>query len=296
MKPEKEKKSGLSESFIIGVLALVFLLTGYQTALFIHRAAVTKIAANRDDPDTVYIYRDQTDPSVGSSIESEPVVVHQATVRGNSRHSVRAQAVRNNVPYRVVESFRFDPNTIALEDLCRLGFSIKQAEAIDNYRKKGGVFRRKEDFARSYVVADSVYRRLEPYIDIPLVDLNDSEVDQLDALPGIGKWYAERIVEYRKELHGYSFKEQLLDIYKFDQEKYDGLSDLITVHEPYRFPLWELPADSLRKHPYIGNMETARSIVLFRENNPRELWKVENLCSAGILSQKDASRLERCVL
>ena len=57
MKSKEDKKSGLSESFIIGVLALVFLLVGYQTALFIHRAAVTKIAANRDTPDTVFVYR-----------------------------------------------------------------------------------------------------------------------------------------------------------------------------------------------------------------------------------------------
>ena len=53
---ENENKSGLSESFVIGVIAIVFLVVGYQTALFIHRAAVTKIVAGRDHPDTVYVY------------------------------------------------------------------------------------------------------------------------------------------------------------------------------------------------------------------------------------------------
>lgn len=296
MNTEKEKKSGLSESFIVGVLALVFLLTGYQTALFIHRAAVTKIAADRDEPDTVYVYRDMV-PSDGAHVaEDGHVVVQQTVVRANSSHSARAQAVRTKAPYRRVESFAFNPNTVSVEELCRLGFSVRQAESIDNYRKKGGVFRRKEDFAKSYVVADSIYKRLEAYIDIPLVDLNDAGVEELDALPGIGEWYAKRIVEYRNELHGYSFKEQLLDIHNFDQDKYDGLSDLIIVRRPYSFPLWELSADSLRRHPYIRDKETAHSIVLFRDNNPEELWKVENLCSAGILSRKDADRLGRCVL
>ena len=49
----ESKKSGLSESFVMGVIALVFLMVGYQTAMFIHRAAVVRIAANRDSPDTV---------------------------------------------------------------------------------------------------------------------------------------------------------------------------------------------------------------------------------------------------
>lgn len=280
----------------MGVIAVAFLLIGYQTALFIHRAAVTRIASNRDEPDTVYIYdrpiRSLQDPSPVSDKEYD----QGTSVRKSGRHQERSESVRKNLPYSRVEQFPFDPNTISVDDLCRLGFTRKQAEAIDNYRKKGGVFRRREDFAKSYVVADSVYKRLERYIEIPMLDLNSADVAALDKLPGIGEWYAKKIVDYRNDLHGYSFKEQLLDIYKFDRQKYDALSDLVIVKNPYNYPLWTLSADSLRKHPYIRNMETARSIVLYRDNNPQEQWTVENLCSAGILSHVDAERLGRCVL
>lgn len=296
MKSGDSKKSGLSESFIMGVVALVFLLVGYQTALFVHRAAVTAIASNRDAPDTVYVYNEPVQLMQDINAAAHHTHTRQTVVRKPAQHQPRSEAVRKNTPYPKVEQFQFDPNTISVEDLCRLGFTVNQAEAIDNYRKKGGVFRRREDFAKSYVVADSVYRRLEQYIEIPLLDLNSADVASLDQLPGIGEWYAKKIVEYRNELHGYSFKEQLLDIYKFDRQKYDGLSDLVTVKEPYNYPLWALSADSLRKHPYIRSMETARSIVLYRDNNPEDQWKVENLCSAGILSKADAERLGRCVL
>lgn len=293
MKSENSKKSGLSESFVMGVIAVVFLLVGYQTALFLHRAASTKIAAHRDAPDTVYIYRDVV--HVGAN-EDVPPAERTVEVRRNAVHQPRAESVRRNMPRKQTETFVFNPNTVTLEDLCRLGFSAKQAEAIVNYRNKGGVFHRKEDFAKSYVVADSVYRRLEAYIEIPLIDLNHADVAELDELPGIGEWYARKIVDYREELHGYSYKEQLMDIHKFDNEKFNALSDLVTVDEPYSYPLWTLSADSLKRHPYIRNYETARSIILFRDNNPKELWSVDNLCVAGILSKKDAERLGRCVL
>lgn len=299
MKSEDSKRSGLSESFVMGVIAVVFLLVGYQTALFIHRAAVIKIAAEKDVPDTVYVYREVA-PALSEFVEvvneSDAHVVRTSEVRRNSSHHPRVESVRQNMTTRNVESFVFNPNTATVEDFCRLGFSQKQAESIVNYRNKGGVFRRKEDFAKSYVVADSVFKRLEPYIKLPLIDLNEADVAELDELPGIGEWYAKKIVEYRDELHGYSFKEQLLDIYRFDREKFDALSDLVTVDEPYNYPLWTLSADSLRRHPYIRNYETARSIILFRDNNPKELWSVDNLCVAGILSKQDAERLGRCVL
>jgi hypothetical protein len=55
MKDKEKERGGLQQSFLTGVIALVFLLVGYQTALVIHRAAVVKIAANRDEPDTVFV-------------------------------------------------------------------------------------------------------------------------------------------------------------------------------------------------------------------------------------------------
>lgn len=282
----------MSKSFMTGVIALVFLVVGYQTALFIHNAAVLHIVANRDEPDTVYVY-DRSDPETSAGSTG-----NAGTVRKISFHTKRAENVRRTVPPARVESFVFDPNTVSVEDLCRLGFSRKQAESIDNYRRKGGRFRRKKDFARSFVVSDSIYRRLEPYIDIPLVDLNLADSAALDALPGIGGWFASKIIEHRNALGGFSHKEQLMDIYRFDKEKYDGLSDLVTVSpenvSPY--PLWTLPADSLRKHPYITDSETAKAIVLFRENNGRDRWTVDNLREAGVISAETAEKISGCVL
>lgn len=286
-----------SESFVMGVVALVFLVIGYQVALFLHTAAVLKIEADRDVPDTVYVYEGSAIQNVvPDAVGRVRTVPDEKIVRKMAVHSPRVAAVRETLPRKKVESFRFDPNTVSHDDLCRLGFSSRQAHSIIGYRQKGGRFRRKTDFAKSYVVADSVYARLEPFIYIPLLDLNLADSADFDALPGIGGWFASRMVAYRTALKGYSYKEQLMDIWKFDRQKFDALSDLVEVGPdnvtPY--PLWTLPADSLRNHPYIRSHETARAIVLFRENTPCEQWSIAAIEKAGILSSEYAGKLSRC--
>ena len=157
---KKEEDKGFSKSTATGLVALIFLMIGYQTALFVHNAAVTKIVANRDEPDTVYVYMEKGEAGTGRAPIADKVL---KTEKKNASHSSRAEAVRSNLPRKKVESFRFDPNLVTHEDLCRLGFSPKQAQSIVNYREKGGKFRRKSDFAKSFVVSDSIYRRLEKY-------------------------------------------------------------------------------------------------------------------------------------
>lgn len=296
-KPGKSGERKVPASFLTGAVALVFLVTGYQTALFVHKAATAAILAGRDSPDTVYVAVCDT-VVIG---EEEPLAAagRPSSVRKNAEHHPVVERIRESCPVSEPEIFSFNPNTVTVEELVRLGFTPRQARSLDNYRKKGGRFRRKSDFARSYVVSDTMFRRLEHYIDIPKVDLNTADSAEFDALPGIGGYFASRMVEYRRRLGGsYSFKEQLLEIWKFDREKYDGLSDLVTVDplhvRPY--PLWSLPEDSLRMHPYIRYEDVAHGIVLFRENNPVSDWSVEALEKAGIISPEMAEKLGRCLI
>jgi competence protein ComEA len=348
-----------SASFVIGAVALVFLIIGYQMAIFIHHAAVEKIVANHDHPDTVFVYSDapgadipatgsqgqmlkqvQHDqekgyseqashdyselvdqghqeqpngnpertwqeyselpnghPELVSGSSSEGTVSGSVVIRKNSPHSPMAEKIRIANTPRHYECFRFDPNTASIDDLMRLGFTQKQAQSIDNYRQKGGRFRRKSDFAKSYVVKDSVYQRLEPYIDIPRIDLNTADSATFETLPGIGKYFASKMVSYRNALGGYSYPEQLLDIWHFDQERYDGLKDLIFINPSTTtaYQLWTLSEEQLATHPYIGRY-SAHSIVIFRNSTPRDQWSVEALAKVGILKNEYAAKLSRCLI
>ncbi len=296
MKDFNSNKDGKkpSASFVVGAVALLFLIVGYQAALFIRKASVARIIANHDEPDTVFIYT-QPQESETEATASVEATYRTGTYRKNSEHSIQAEQIRRNHTPRKYESFRFDPNTVSVDDLMRLGFTQKQAQSIDNYRRKGGRFRRKNDFAKSYVVEDSVFRRLEKYIDIPKIDINLADSATFMSLPGIGKFFAGKMVSYRKELRGYSYPEQLMDIWHFDQEKFDNLKDLIkldTAATP-AYSLWTLPEKELAAHPYIGK-RAARSIIIFRENSPKADWTVSNLQKAGILPPDKASKLAKC--
>ena len=320
MGKKSAKDEAPSSVFKVGAIALAFMILGYQSALFVQHAATLRIAANRDRPDTVFVYIPSDAASGYASLEMDgsrwqkngrnlsesgekwsngqkngEKLSEAVIVRRNAEHSAAVERVRRQT--RRVESFRFNPNTVSVEDLMRLGFSEKQAQAIDSYRQKGGRYRRPSDFGKSFVVADSVFERLKPFIDIPKTDINRADSAAFDALPGIGPYYAAKMVEYREKLGGYSFKEQLLDIWNFGQERYDGLSDLVVCSRPAKaFRLWQLPEDSLRLHPYIRSWQAAHSIALYRKSMPRDQWTVEALGEAGILAPEDASKLARCVI
>ena len=164
----------------------------------------------------------------------------------------------------------FDPNTVDSATLVSFGFSPKQVSSILKYRSAGGRFYRPEDFSKLYVVNEYMYSRLLPYIRIkdgrPVqkvkgpVDINRADSALLDQLPGIGGFYARKIIQYRDRLGWFVDPKQLLEIYRFGDERYERLKDRVVVGKIEKRYLSECDSAFIVSHPYLGR-NAYRAIV-----------------------------------
>ena len=161
------------------------------------------------------------------------------TDSGKGKRNLAAAAAEIKPSY-----FYFDPNHLSEQDWKRLGLSDKQIHIIKNYESKGGTFKTKEDVKKIYSISPSQYLALEPYIKIPaasiyekkqyqpgirVVEINSADSLQLSAIKGVGPFYAKMIIRYRSQLGGFYAKEQLLEVWRLDKEKYDAIEQYITV-------------------------------------------------------------------
>lgn len=221
---------------------------------------------------------------------------------------------------RRVERFAFDPNTADSSQLRRLGLKDWQIRNIYKYRASGGIYRQKDDFARTYGLTQKEYRELEPYITIgadyqpaallikerqkekvtgqdsllfpkkisegTTVSLAIADTTQLKTVPGIGSYFARKIVDYRQQLGGFVSIDQLDEIEGFPLKAKAYLRlDTITVK---RLNLNKLSVSELRRHPYL-NYYQARAIVDYR----RLHGKLKSLDELRLLRDFPSEALQR---
>lgn len=234
---------------------------------------------------------------------------------------------------RPAERFAFDPNTADSTQLLRLGLQPWQVRNIYKYRSRGGIYRRKEDFARLYGLTVKQYRELEPYIRISsdylpaatLVDQRrqrDSSHAAGDTLRHRDNWrYPVKIkpgehIElnttdtaqlmkvpgigsyYAREIvrHG----RRLGGYVSVDQ--LDEIEDFpqdakpyFTVHgSPQKLNVNKLTLQQLRRHPYI-NYYQARAIVEYRRLHGA-ITSLQQLATLRDFPPEAISRLEPYVV
>lgn len=233
-----------------------------------------------------------------------------------NRHYIEAEN-------RQVERFAFDPNTADSTELLRLGLHYWQVRNIYKYRAAGGVYRRPADFARLYGLTRKQYRELEPYIHISSdyapaaglfteerherrdtthryptklkvgeqLDLNLSDTTALQRVPGIGPYFAGRIVRYRQRLGGFYSARQLKEIEDFPEE---AIFFFRTSNNIHKINVNMLKLNELKRHPYI-NYYQAKAIMDYRRlRGP--LHSLDELRLLKDFTAEDIARLQHYVI
>lgn len=240
--------------------------------------------------------------------------------------SIRKAAVRRGVQYIYnVETVRrklsaFDPNTADSTLLLSLGLQPWQVRSIYRYRAKGGIYRQPSDFARLYGLTVKQYKELLPYIHISdeyklaaevygrtdavrsgrdtlrypvklqpgqYVTLDDADTASLRKVPGIGRYYASRIVRYRNDLGGYVSVAQLSEIEGIPEAALSYFR--VTGGAVRKLNLNRLTLNELKHHPYINFYQARRIIDYRRLKGP--LHSIDDLRLLKDFSQRDIERL-----
>ena len=100
-----------------------------------------------------------------------------------------------------------------------------------------------------------------------IVDLNTADTTLLKQLPGIGSAFAKWIVDYREKLGGYCETHQLLEVYRMDSARYEGIKDYVKIDSTFIPNKLKINSDAFKvllKHPYL-EYDDVKKIVNHRE-------------------------------
>lgn len=203
---------------------------------------------------------------------------------------------------------RFDPNKYELSEWMALGLSKKQSQGVLNFIKRGISSNR--SLEKIYVLPKRVYELIkdstyyekkeiiytsdhiqESKESVTLLEINSASKDDLIALNGIGEFYAKQIVRYRDELGGFSFKEQLLEVWKMRLETYEKVLPQIYFDSVKikQINVNECSIEILKSHPYLDYYQ-ANSIVKMRIQKG-SFMELDELLESKLIDEEEYKRI-----
>lgn len=253
MRDEENRKKRKSERiFSNGVIILVFLLLAVQS---------------------VFFFRQLINNHLRSRIPAETSVTHSASPDGRTESKPDSSSSSSSGTQAAVQSSGGPKAGIS-------ACAGTSAEKPDNA-----------------MFPDSQEKKESPDYEYDgwkwdMVELNSADSAALDALPGIGPYYARQILAYRERLGFYADISQLLDIRGMDTARLNRLSGRLYIAPESLRPLdlYTLPVDSMAAHPYIGPY-AAKGIDRLRRTLPEAEFNFQAILDSKILPEAQARRL-----
>lgn len=196
--------------------------------------------------------------------------------------SLRLIQIENRKP----KIYPFNPNYIDDYKGEQLGMSLEEIDRLLLFRKSNKFINSKKEFQNITEVSDSLLNKIAPYFKFPdwvtkrnqqkntsrnfnysktdksrfakhkisTTNINNATAEDFKTISGIGSAFSERIIKYRSKLQGFSFNNQLFEIWGLEKEVADRVLSVFKVEtKPFikKENLNTLEFKQLLKNPYI---------------------------------------------
>jgi len=225
------------------------------------------------------------------------------------RKKISKKQVKKYKPKPLIIS-SFNPNLISKTELLDMGLPYYGVLNLLKYRKKGGVFKVKDDLRKIYGL-DTIFHKIEPWIELPdtimiprknvpfikhfnpkaksnkpekyvqeILDINSATIEEFKSLKGIGDVLSDRIIKYRNRLGGFISVDQISEVYFLPDS-------VFILNRPYfkietdsirKIPLNTADFTTLNAHPLISYKQ-AQLILAYRKQHVayKQIEEIQNI-------------------
>lgn len=197
---------------------------------------------------------------------------------------------------RPFEKFHID--TVGIEYLRIIGFSTRQAEALIEYRKRGGGIFSMNELRDCYAVSEEMADSLAHFVILSvrdplagLVEINSADSATLRKVRGIGPKTVVAVMQYRKLLGGFVRKEQIAELKCVTPENFNKISEQIYCDscKISKIDINFAPAFEFEHHPYMTRQALKR-ITEIRESKGG--WNsIEEMIKDDIFTKEQAEAI-----
>ena len=169
---------------------------------------------------------------------------------------------------------KFGIDTVGVDYLRLIGFSTRQAEALIEYRRRGGGIFSMNELRDCYAVSEEMADSLEHFVILSirdphkgLIEINSADSATLRKVRGIGEKSVVAVLQYRKLLGGFVRKEQISELKCVTAENFLRISEQIYCDscKISKIDINFAPAFDFEHHPYMTR-RAAKLILETRES------------------------------